>query len=61
MAKKELVVKFLVWWTIITVLIFAALMCVFEPTMPGWLFAFVGVLVAYVMWISDLWRDWLKE
>ena len=61
MGKKELIVKFFVWWIVVTALIFAAIMSFFQVTMPGGLFVAVGVLVAWIMWISDVWRNWLRE
>ena len=61
MGRKELVAKFLVWWIVITVLLFAALMYIFQPTMSGALFVCIGIFVAVIIYWTDEWRDWLRE
>lgn len=61
MGRKELVVKSLVWWIVPTVLVFAALMYLFDPVKPKMLFLCIGALMAVIIYWTDEWRDWLRE
>jgi amino acid transporter len=67
MGKKELVVKSLVWWIVATGLSFCVVSLIANATgiqkflKPEGALLIIGVLVTWVIYVSDKWRDWLRE
>ena len=67
MGRKELVVKFSVYWIVGTGLFFGLASLIAsapgaQPVLkPEILLGFIGIVVALIIYWSDKWRDWLEE